>query len=881
MAKVGILYDNISGNTGDVAIGLSVKKILRDIGVEFDELVPGNFNPNDYETIIIGGGHLIRPSPDFFYDKFKVPGKHVLNAIGILDSPDDLHYLNDYKYVTVRSSWDKERLSYLEQDVHVIPCTTMLLEDLEDFSLTPKSPSLGIHLLPNIFNEDEEKQFVDWVSSLPFTVYLIPITHYNRDYIYLGHLSSKIKNSVLLPLMKPLEIFTFIGKLDYFIGCSLHGGIFSYVHNVPFILFNYNEKMFFFMKDRGLQQYTFTNYQGIRASFDSILSDSPDYSEKISKDLDLLKHHVQYLKQILPSGGLSRERSTDNSVQTNHQIHLLQSQARGHETRLRQYETNTFTLIGQLQETNHILSDRDNQIDALNGRLQELLNQERAMEEAVAERDSQIAADIEHIQQANSHITTLENEIAQMQKSVVWQITMGFHNNFIERVLPNGSRRRGWYDLGLKGTRILVTQGPRQVLFQFRGHKRAQENKKLLENNKSIKKDETNNICKQFIDDLFDIPNKTSSEYVPLTQNFINLTEKDIKLIAFYLPQFHPIPENDRWWGKGFTDWTNVSKALPQFVGHYQPHLPDELGFYDLRLLEVQKRQIELAKQYGIYGFCFHYYWFNGKRLLEGPLDQFLDNQNLNFPFCICWANENWTRRWDGLENEILIAQTHSSDNDIAFIKGLESFFKDPRYIRINSRPVLIVYRAQILPDARATLDRWRTYCKEKGIGELYLIAAQTFGFKDPRAYGFDAAVEFPPHTMPGCNYISDKIDIINPKFSGQIWDYDDFVESKQYLEKVPYKLFKAVTLGWDNTARRPNDASIFHGANPQNYKKWLIEVAEWTKQVNRPQEQIIFINAWNEWAEGTHLEPDRRYGYGYLQATSEGILDYRKNSIK
>jgi hypothetical protein len=351
MAKVGILYDNISGNTGDVAIGLSVKKILREIGVEFDELVPGNFNPNDYETIIIGGGHLIRPSPDFFYDKFKVPGKHILNAVGILDSPDDLHYLNDYKYVTARTSWDKEKLSYLERDVNVIPCTTMLLEDLKDFSLTPKNPSLGIHLVPNIFNEDEEKKFVNWASSLPFTLYFIPITHYNRDYIYLGHLSSKIKNSVLLPLMKPLEIFTFIGKLDYFISCSLHGGIFSYIHNVPFILFNYNEKMFYFMKDRELQQYTFTNYQGMRVSFDNLLRDSQVYSEKISKDLDLLKRYTQYLKEILPSGGLNQVVATDYMIQTNHQIHNLQSQARTYETKLRQYEDkNKFRLIGQLQK---------------------------------------------------------------------------------------------------------------------------------------------------------------------------------------------------------------------------------------------------------------------------------------------------------------------------------------------------------------------------------------------------------------------------------------------------------------------------------------------------------------------------------------------------
>lgn len=474
MAKVGILYDNISGNTGDVAIGLSVKKILREIGVEFDELVPGNFNPNDYETIIIGGGHLIRPSPDFFYDKFKVPGKHILNAVGILDSPDDLHYLNDYKYVTVRTSWDKERLSYLEKDVHVIPCTTMLLEDLKDIPLTPKSPSLGIHLFSNIFNEDEEKQFVDWASSLPFTVYLIPITHYKQDYIYLGRLGSMIKNSVLLPIMKPLEIFTFIGRLDYFISCSLHGGIFSYIHNVPFILFNYNEKMFFFMKDRELQQYTFTNYQSMRMSFDDLLSDTPDYSEKISKDLDLLKLHVQFLKQILPSGEMSQEKTTDLVVQTNHQIHLLQSQARNHETKLRQYEA-------KAQEAEKMSADQGIQIMALTSRTQ-------ALDQSLIERDCQIAAMSDQIKHAKALAEALNSEIAEMRRSVIWQLTMRFHSAFIERALPHATRRRSMYNRCLIKSRILVNDGPKLLKKQFY----------KITSNKNIDKDDSEEHLSKF-----------------------------------------------------------------------------------------------------------------------------------------------------------------------------------------------------------------------------------------------------------------------------------------------------------------------------------------------------------------------------------------------
>ena len=387
----------------------------------------------------------------------------------------------------------------------------------------------------------------------------------------------------------------------------------------------------------------------------------------------------------------------------------------------------------------------------------------------------------------------------------------------------------------------------------------------------------SNSIEKQYIGELFNNAFQKSSEYVPL-KNFINLAEDDIKLIAFYLPQFHPIPENDKWWGKGFTEWTNVTKAVPQFIGHYQPHLPDELGFYDLRLVEVQKRQIELAKQYGIYGFCFHYYWFNGKKLLEKPLNQFIQNPEMGFPFCVCWANENWTRRWDGLENKILIAQTHSPESDFAFIKDLEHIFRDPRYIRINGRPLLVVYRVSLLPDTKETANRWREYCKQKGIGDLYLVAVQSFDIIDPRKYGFDAAVEFPPHTIHGfCEHINHKLKILNPNFSGHILDYEHFVKNKYYLKTVPYKLFKAIMPGWDNTARRPNAPTIYHGSNPELYKEWLSDIVNFTRKTHGKEEQIVFINAWNEWSEGTHLEPDKKYGYGYLQATSEVVLDYRK----
>ncbi|MBU6437840.1 MAG: glycoside hydrolase family 99-like domain-containing protein, partial [Betaproteobacteria bacterium] len=205
-------------------------------------------------------------------------------------------------------------------------------------------------------------------------------------------------------------------------------------------------------------------------------------------------------------------------------------------------------------------------------------------------------------------------------------------------------------------------------------------------------------------------------------------TAENIRLVAFYLTQFHPTPENDRWWGKGFTEWTNVTKAAPLFKGHYQPHLPTDLGFYDLRLREVRHEQIALAKSHGIGGFCYHYYWFSGTRLLNQPLDDMLQDPQSDMPYCLCWANENWTRRWNAAEHEVLIAQKYAPDDDLNFIKSLEPHFRDSRYIRIDGAPFLIVYRPQHLPSARRSAEIWRQYCLDVGIGPIHICAALTHG---------------------------------------------------------------------------------------------------------------------------------------------------------
>ena len=245
----------------------------------------------------------------------------------------------------------------------------------------------------------------------------------------------------------------------------------------------------------------------------------------------------------------------------------------------------------------------------------------------------------------------------------------------------------------------------------------------------------------------------------------------DVKAIALYLPQFHPIPENDTWWGKGFTDWNNVINAQPQFAGHHQPQLPGELGFYDLRLNEIREQQAQLAREHGLHGFCYYYYWFQGRRILERPLDMMLDSGSPDFPFCICWANENWTRSWDGLEADVLLQQEHTEASDLAFIQDVLPILKDQRYIRINGAPLLLVYRVSLLPAPARTSAQWRQACREAGLETIHLCAVETAGTPEPQTIGFDSSAQFPPHNLQ-TRRSEATADDLNPHFTGQIHDY-------------------------------------------------------------------------------------------------------------
>jgi lipopolysaccharide biosynthesis protein len=351
-------------------------------------------------------------------------------------------------------------------------------------------------------------------------------------------------------------------------------------------------------------------------------------------------------------------------------------------------------------------------------------------------------------------------------------------------------------------------------------------------------------------------------------------SNNEIKAIAIHLPQFHPIPENDAWWGKGFTEWTNVTKAKPLFDGHYQPHLPTDLGFYDLRLEEARVAQAELAEAYGIYGFCYYHYWFNSRRLLNRPLDDMLKTKTPNFPFMLCWANENWTRKWDGLENEILMKQEYSAEDDKNHINFLcKHFFSDDRYIRKDGKPFFLIYKPALFPDIEKTITTWREEARKCGTGELYLGYMKSFSSENNPLYaGFDCAVDFQPNfSLPPGLTIKTLIEKVKRRLGvplriygrNHLFSYRKYVDLMIKIRSKKNGLIPGITPGWDNSARRNPGAFIFRDANPDDYSRWLAAIKN---SVDR--DSFLFINAWNEWAEGNHLEPCIKWGRKYLEAT-------------
>lgn len=365
----------------------------------------------------------------------------------------------------------------------------------------------------------------------------------------------------------------------------------------------------------------------------------------------------------------------------------------------------------------------------------------------------------------------------------------------------------------------------------------------------------------------------------------------DVKTIAFYLPQFHPIKENNEWWGAGFTEWTNVSAAMPRFPGHHQPQIPADLGFYDLRLAETRQAQADLATKYGIHGFCYYHYWFNGQMLLDRPFNEVLSSGEPDFPFCLCWANENWTRAWDGLERQVLIQQDYTEEDSHNHIEWFMQAFRDERYIKIDGRPLLLIYRLDNIPNVRGEMTGWRDVAKKNGFPDLYLCAVKN-GFVDIAdqeilELGFDAIVDFQPdrrdfpapqgfkqwlyrwarRLLPDSIYQWLKLSVS----ANNLVNYRAMADGiMKKVWPVEYRKFPCVFPSWDNSARR-NSATIIQNDEPAVYGNWLKRSID-NVQAYPESERIVFINAWNEWAEGCHLEPDRKNGHAFLEQTKHAI---------
>ena len=358
----------------------------------------------------------------------------------------------------------------------------------------------------------------------------------------------------------------------------------------------------------------------------------------------------------------------------------------------------------------------------------------------------------------------------------------------------------------------------------------------------------------------------------------------DIKPLAFYLPQYHTFPENDKWWGKGFTEWTNVKAAKPLFKGHNQPRVPhDDFGYYTLTDKDIFQKQIKLAKQHGVYGFSFYYYWFSGKRLMEKPLDLWLKNKDLDFPFCLCWANENWTRTWDGKEKDVLISQQYTKDDPKKFIRDIKDFLLDPRYIRVNGKPILLIYEPHKIPNSKEAFKLMKEEAKKIGIGEILIWSRNiTFG-ESYTSENIDAEFDFFPNGFRFINRCPSDAKTKN----GSYYDYkeavlqlDNYGTYKHHFSTKPY--YYSVAMGWDNSSRRKNNFATFYNYSPRWFYYWLKIVIDKTRAINPPDQRFIFINAWNEWAEGTYLEPDKKLGYANINTLSRAIfnLPYDKDTV-
>lgn len=366
------------------------------------------------------------------------------------------------------------------------------------------------------------------------------------------------------------------------------------------------------------------------------------------------------------------------------------------------------------------------------------------------------------------------------------------------------------------------------------------------------------------------------SKFVQFTENPYVRSENDVKIFAYYLPQFHSIPENDAAYGKGFTEWNNVASCIPHYIGEYQPKLPYDVGFYNLLQPGIMERQVEIAKTYGIYGFCFYYYWFSGRKVLEKPLEYWLKS-DIDFHYHFCWANENWSKLWDGGNREIILQQSLNKGDADLFFEDILPYIKDDRYEKIDNKPILMVYRPSLFEKEIFVnfVVRLNELAIANGFKGFYFMS-NNYEHINPADWFMDAITEFPPH---GIVEKTERIAAQNlfrtTTFS--ILSMSGYIKDKKYEYETSFPVFKACFPCWDNLPRKAWSGGSSFIMSDDEFASWLSGIIKWTKDHNEKDEQIIYINAWNEWAEGAILEPTQRYGYKYLQIVKDCIEKSRK----
>jgi glycosyltransferase involved in cell wall biosynthesis len=584
--------------------------------------------------------------------------------------------------------------------------------------------------------------------------------------------------------------------------------------------------------------------------------------------LHVLGQSIQYLSSRLEEGGGAQGFPEGQLKEKDGVVQAFSAPPEGKARESREFERRKSMRKTAAESLTMERKPGDESILALTKRLEEKERAERTLNDRIREAERQRKELSRQLAERNQAAEQLFRELEEIKGGTAWVVFTALHKARAS-FIPYGSRRERIWHRFTNGFRIWRKEGfaalLRRTLKKPAPPAAPQQRERTADSFRQV-----------YADRIRMLHRRDKGRYVPISAEDFDPRAVRVKAIAFYRPHFYPIPETDEQRGRGYTEWTDVSKAAPNFLGQYQPRLPGELGFYDLRLPEIQKRQVELAKKYGIHGFCFQYYWFAGRRMWDLPLALFLDQRETDFPFCVCWSNGNVTRRRVRAERIALTARVRSEGEFGQFIRDLLPALRDSRYIRVDGKPLLIIDDADSLPDPGKAAELMRTETRRNGISGLYLIAAQPPKHTDPRPRGFDAVLECPPLNREKTHTDSSAAGILHPQFSGAIFDYAKVMESATESAAPKYPLYRTVFPSWDDTPRHLNAAVTFIHSTPERYKEWLRRAAELTRRHLPPDRRFVFINAWNGWGDGAYLEPDRLFGYAYLQATAEALTVLR-----